>query len=146
VVRGVGRVDAIRGERLHRGARKFLGISNRVASRAKEVDGALELCADEVGGVSKLPRGCSQDDLTSRFFVGITLATTMRIFFCDPRSPWQRGSNENTNGLLRQYFPKTKPIEHSQAELNKVARELNSRPRRTLGFRTPAAVLAEVLR
>lgn len=76
----------------------------------------------------------------------ITLATTMRIFFCDPRSPWQRGSNENTNGLLRQYFPKTKPIEHSQAELNKVARELNSRPRKTLGFRTPAAVLAEALR
>lgn len=58
----------------------------------------------------------------------------------------QRGSNENTNGLLRQYFPKTKPIEHAQAELNKVARELNSRPRKTLGFRTPAAVLAEALR
>ena len=76
----------------------------------------------------------------------ITLATTMKIYFCDPRSPWQRGSNENTNGLLRQYFPKGKPIDHSQASLNKVARELNSRPRKTLEFRTPAAVLADVLR
>lgn len=76
----------------------------------------------------------------------ITLATTMKVYFCDPRSPWQRGSNENTNGLLRQYFPKGKPIDHSQAVLNKVARELNSRPRKTLAFKTPAAVLADALR
>jgi IS30 family transposase len=60
-----------------------------------------------------------------------TLATNIDVFFCDPQSPWQRGSNENTNGLLRQYFP-------TQARLNRVARQLNERPRKTLGFETPA--------
>jgi IS30 family transposase len=76
-----------------------------------------------------------------------SLATDMKVYFCDPRSPWQRGSNENTNGLLRQYFPKGRDVSgHSQAELNRVARELNERPRKTLGFRTPAAILNEALR
>ena len=76
-----------------------------------------------------------------------TLATDLEVYFCDPRSPWQRGSNENTNGLLRQYFPKGEDVSgYSQAELNRVARELNTRPRQTLGFRTPADMLNEVLR
>lgn len=76
-----------------------------------------------------------------------TLATDMKVYFCDPRSPWQRGSNENTNGLLRQYFPKGHDISvHSQAHLNRVARELNQRPRKTLGFHTPADILNEALR
>jgi IS30 family transposase len=76
-----------------------------------------------------------------------SLATDMKVYFCDPRSPWQRGSNENTNGLLRQYFPKGEDISvHSQAELNRVGRQLNNRPRKTLGFRTPAAILNEALR
>lgn len=73
-----------------------------------------------------------------------SIATDVEVYFCDPHSPWQRGSNENTNGLLRQYFPKGTDLSvHSQAELNKVARQLNTRPRKTLGFNTPAAKLRQ---
>jgi IS30 family transposase len=76
-----------------------------------------------------------------------TVATDVQVYFCDPQSPWQRGSNENTNGLLRQYFPQgTILTNYSQADLDLIARRLNERPRKTLGFRTPAARLAEVLR
>ncbi len=71
-----------------------------------------------------------------------TVATNVKVYFCDPQSPWQRGSNENTNGLLRQYFPKRTNLSgFSQSELDKVAQRLNQRPRKTLGFETPASRL-----
>lgn len=75
-----------------------------------------------------------------------SLATNMDVYFCDPSSPWQRGTNENTNGLLRQYFPKGTCLSgYSQDELNGVAKRLNSRPRKTLDFKTPAHKLETVL-
>jgi len=72
------------------------------------------------------------------------VATDVKVYFCDPQSPWQRGSNENTNGLLRQYFPKKTDLsDYSQSDLDKVALRLNQRPRKTLGFQTPASKLQE---
>lgn len=71
-----------------------------------------------------------------------TVATDVQVYFCDPQSPWQRGSNENTNLLLRQYFPRGTDLSgYSQAQLNQVALRLNQRPRKTLGFETPASKL-----
>jgi len=80
------------------------------------------------------------------FHARIAAAADLEIYFCDPHSPWQRGSNENTSGLLRQYFPKGSDLSvHDREELDRVAAQLNSRPRKTLGWKTPAQALEEVL-
>jgi IS30 family transposase len=76
----------------------------------------------------------------------LTIATDVQVFFCDPQSPWQRGSNENTNGPLRQYLPKAADLSgYNQAQLDAIALRLNTRPRMTLGYHTPAAKFAEVV-
>jgi transposase, IS30 family len=77
----------------------------------------------------------------------LTADTGVPVFFCDPRSPWQRASNENANGLVRQYLPRTADLQRfSQADLDRIAAELNDRPRQIHGFQTPSHILAEALR
>ena len=75
-----------------------------------------------------------------------TIATGIPVYFCDPHKPWQRGSNENTNGLLRQYMPKGTDLSaHSAEDIARIARSLNDRPRKTLGYMKPSEKLAELL-
>jgi transposase, IS30 family len=79
--------------------------------------------------------------------IQFTVDSGVQVCFCDPRSPWQRGTNENTNGLLRQYLPRSADLrQFDQAALDAIAAELNGRPRQTLGFKTPSQALAEALR
>ena len=104
-------------------------VANRIAKTSERTRGVLNLT-----GSSRRSEALEMAD-HKRF----TLATNIAVYFCDPRSPWQRGSNENTNGLLRYYFPKRTNLSlHSQEHLDAVARQLNERPRKTLEFATPA--------
>jgi len=101
--------------------------------------------------IRRLPRGLMKSvtwDRGGEFAAhrAFTIATNVSVYFCDPRSPWQRGSNENTNGLLRQYFPPaTNLARRSQRQLDAIALRLNTRPRLTLGYQTPAAKLTEIV-
>jgi IS30 family transposase len=113
--------------------------------------GAVEVCEALKQSIATLPaqlrRSLTWDQGSEmsehrRFSV----ESGVEVYFCDPQSPWQRGSNENTNGLLRQYFPKGESLAGvGQERLDEVAEKLNGRPRKTLGFQTPAEKLAELI-
>jgi IS30 family transposase len=113
---------------------------------------AEAVCEALAGTITKLPASLRRSltwDQGSEMaeHLRFTVDTGVTVYFCDPKSPWQRGTNENTNGLLRQYFPRGRSLaDVSQSRLDEVADQLNGRPRETLGWRTPAAALAEFLK
>ena len=111
--------------------------------RCRNLEGVRDAMIDAIGSLPVVMRRTVTWDqgIEMGKHAQITAATGMEIYFCDPHSPWQRGSNENTNGLLRQYFPKGTDLSvHTPEDLRRVQDELNGRPRETLGFRTPTEV------
>ena len=114
----------------------------------KTSDKVIAALADKIGELpEQLRRSITWDNgKEMALHADFTIATGVQIYICDPKSPWQRGSNENTNGLLRQYLPKrTSFAPHSQTDLDAIAHQLNGRPRKTLGFMTPSEVLADAM-
>ncbi len=108
----------------------------------------LQAFSDKLNGIAQPMRQSLTYDRGSEMAEHAKLSknTGMKVYFCDPHSPWQRGSNENTNGLLRQYFPKGTDLSgYTQQQLDAVADELNDRPRMTLGYRSPLDVYAHHL-
>jgi IS30 family transposase len=109
------------------GSNKTAAVINALIKQSKKLP-------EELYKTLTWDRGCEMSNHKA-----FTLATDIQVYFCDPKSPWQRGSNENTNRLLRQYFPKGTDLNvHSQQKLSQVARQLNERPRKTLDYETPA--------
>ena len=111
---------------------------------------ATTTCNALIGAVTGMPEGLVKTltwDQGSEMagHAAFSLATTVDVYFAHPHSPWERGTNENTNGLLREYFPKGTEITDDQTYLDLVDRELNNRPRRILGYRTPAEVFTDLL-
>jgi len=124
---------------------RFLMLVKVDSKHAPEVSRAL---AQYVGSLpDQLKRSLTWDRGSEMAdHKSFTVDSGVAVYFCDPQSPWQRGSNENTNGLLRQYLPRGKSVSHyTQDDLDEIASKLNTRPRKTLGFMTPAAKLEEVL-
>jgi IS30 family transposase len=112
--------------------------------RSKETEAVVAALSQQVRKLpATLKRSLTWDrGLEMARHKDFTVATNVQVYFCDPQSPWQRGTNENTNLLLRQYFPRgTDLSDYSQAQLDQVALRLNQRPRKTLGFQTPASKL-----
>jgi IS30 family transposase len=119
-----------------------------VALPSKETETVVKALAAKIQELpAELRRSLTWDrGLEMAAHADFTIATDVEVYFCDPRSPWQRGTNENTNGLLRQYFPGTASLtDFTQGELDRVARQLNQRPRKTLNFQTPAQTLSLAL-
>jgi IS30 family transposase len=120
-----------------------------VKIRSKDAKSVAKAMARQIRKLPTLVRRSVTFDRGPEFAAHkkFSIATDVSVYFCDPKSPWQRGTNENTNRLLRQYFPDgTDLSQFSQADLNRIARRLNERPRKTLQYKTPASTLNEVLR